>query len=102
MTESAKAAPVRFPYSFSERAVIAALAVAFLAISLLAVSHESFWIDEFGSLYFAGQPSIKAMWQELLRSRWPELQAPLYMLYSWCWQRIFGPGEWVMRFAGVP
>jgi uncharacterized membrane protein len=102
MTASVRAVSSRVANSLSERAVIVVVTILFLAISLVAVSHESFWIDEFGSLYFGSQPSVKAMWQELIRFRWPELQAPLYMLHTWLWQRLFGPEEWVMRLAGVP
>jgi hypothetical protein len=42
------------------------------------------------------------MWQEMLRLRWPELQAPLYMAYMWCWQHTFGDGEWASRMATAP
>ena len=76
-----------------------------LVLSLLglgAISTESFWIDEFSTAHFASQASLKAEWQEILRLRWPELQAPFYMAYIWTWAKVFGIGEWSLRFAGIP
>lgn len=69
---------------------------------LIAVSSQSFWIDESTAAYFATQSSLKTCWQEMIRFRFPELQAPLFMAYIWGWVRLFGAGEWVFRFAGVP
>lgn len=71
-------------------------------LGLTAISTESFWIDEFSTAHFASQASVKAEWQEMLRLRWPELQAPFYMGYIWAWARVFGIGEWSLRFAGIP
>lgn len=75
---------------------------AILALCVVAISSESLWIDELCTAYFAGQPSLKAMWQELIRFKWPELQAPLYMAYMWVWEHVIGNREWVLRVAGVP
>src|SRR5262245_36870924 len=85
---------------FSPRIWLVGLVVFFTLVCLLAVSKESFWIDEFTTTHFASQPSLRAMWKEMLGLRWPELQAPLYMAYMWFWQHLFGNGEWVSRFAG--
>lgn len=71
-------------------------------LGLSAISTESFWIDEFSTAHFASQGSLKAEWQEMLRLRWPEIQAPFYMGYIWAWARVFGIGEWSLRFAGIP
>jgi hypothetical protein len=73
-----------------------------LITSLAAVSHQSLWIDELSTAHFACQPSLGAVWHEMLRLRWPEIQAPLYMVYIWAWVQTFGAGEWVIRLAGIP
>jgi hypothetical protein len=74
----------------------------FLAWCFVAVSHQSFWIDECWTAHFACQPSLQAMWHALLYWKFPEIQAPLYMVYIWSWQHLFGNSEWILRLAGVP
>jgi uncharacterized membrane protein len=76
--------------------------ILFVALSLVAVSAQSFWIDELSTMHFANRASIREVWNELVRLRWPEIQAPFYMLYIWGWTKVFGSGEWIVRFAGVP
>jgi hypothetical protein len=78
------------------------LCVFLSAAAITAVSSHSFWIDEFATTHFASQGSLAECWAELVRMRFPELQAPLYMAYIWSWVQVFGTGEWTMRMAGAP
>lgn len=102
MTVSAISKKVVSSIDYSNRRLLMVCLAALVVMSLVAVSNESFWIDEFATFHFARQPTLRAMWQEMLRFHWPEIQAPLYMAYIWCWFKAFGAGEWVLRMAGIP
>lgn len=69
---------------------------------LLAVTAQSFWIDEACTVWFAGQSTLAKCWSEMERLRFPEVQLPFYMLYLWSYIKVFGSGEWVLRMAGFP
>ena len=77
-------------------------ALAFLAVGGMAVSSQSFWIDEACTTWKARQPTLAAWWQEMKAMSGSDLQMPLYMVYVWGWHKIFGHGEWWMRAANIP
>ena len=79
-----------------------AFAAVVLAVSLVAVSSRSFWIDEACSGMKAIQATLGGWWQILSHDRSAEPQMPLYMLYIWGWGRLVGTGEWTLRLANVP
>lgn len=71
-------------------------------VVLLAVHGGSLWIDEFGTAAFASQPTLSAWWREMRTTPFAEAQMPFYLLYVWCWEKLFGPGELSLRLAAAP
>lgn len=73
-----------------------------VAMGVVAISRESFWIDEAFSGQLARQPSLQAWWTVLLGNKLNDVQMPLYVGYLWLFARVFGVGEWCLRMAGLP
>src|ERR1043166_968039 len=73
-----------------------------LGLGLLAVSGDSYWIDEASTLDKAIRPTVLAWWERLRWEANSNLQLPLYLLYAWGWNKLFGAGEWAMRAANIP
>jgi hypothetical protein len=88
----------RQPRALPPWAVIAAV----VSVSLVAISGRSLWIDEAATAIQAIQPTLKAWWQLLLQEKTAHLQMPLYMLYIWGYEKLFGCGEWTLRLANLP
>jgi hypothetical protein len=80
--------------------VVLALVASLLA-ALLAVSHDSIWIDEAYSAHFAVQPDIGAWWRSLKAAGPPDIQMPLYMFFLWVWEKLCGSTEWALRAANI-
>ncbi len=77
--------------------------VALLLVSVFtAITSDGFWIDECWTAEFAKAPTLRESWNYMERLRFPEIQAPLYMIYIWGWVHLFGSSEWVMRAASAP
>ena len=79
-----------------------AFAAAVLAVSLLAISRRSFWIDEAATAVQAMQPTLAAWWHLLVQEKSAHLQMPLYMFYIWAYEKLCGSGEWTLRIANLP
>lgn len=73
-----------------------------VAVSLVAISGRSLWIDEACTAIRAIQPTLGAWWQTMEQEKTGCLQMPLYMLYTWAWTKIFGSGEWSFHLANLP
>ncbi len=71
-------------------------------IAALAVTSQSYWIDEALSLIVAQAPSPAEAWKYLQAVSGSTLQMPLYQLYLYGWHKIFGDGEWIMRASNIP
>jgi hypothetical protein len=71
-------------------------------VGCLAISNQSFWIDETLSAVKALMPTFGDWWQGMVREKASDLQMPLYMVYLWGWEKLFGSGEWVLRAANLP
>ena len=71
-------------------------------IPFLAVSTQSFWIDEALTALKAAQPNLAGWWHQMVAEKMSDLQMPLYMSYAWGWARLFGTGEWALRAANLP
>jgi hypothetical protein len=78
-----------------------AIAFALLAL-LVAVSTQSLWIDEAIAAKFAMCPTFSAWFHSLAAARGSDPQMPLYLLWLWSWDKIFGHGEYALRMAGYP
>ncbi|MBI3850110.1 MAG: hypothetical protein HY298_07455 [Verrucomicrobia bacterium] len=73
-----------------------------LLISLLAISHQSLWIDEAWTAVKAREPTLAGWWQAMAGEKASDLQMPLYMVYMWGYEKIFGSSEWILRSANIP
>jgi hypothetical protein len=71
----------------------------FLAVAamVVAISGQSFWIDEANAAWKAVQPSLGDWWQTLQSEGGSDAQMPLYMLALWAWQKVVGAQEWALR-----
>ncbi len=76
--------------------------VASLFVALLAISHDSLWIDEAFSARFAAPPDITGWWHTLKAGGPPDVEMPLYMFYLWAWEKLAGSSEWALRAANIP
>lgn len=76
--------------------------VATLVATAFALTSQSLWIDEANSALKATQPSIASWWQVLVSEKGSDLQMPSYMFYLWCWEKLAGHSELVLRAANVP
>ncbi|HEU5070285.1 MAG TPA: hypothetical protein VFV96_07720 [Verrucomicrobiae bacterium] len=70
-------------------------------ICALAISRESFWIDELYTPRAAEQPTLTAWWKEVFYEKGSNLQAPLYMLWIWVCGQIFGTSELALRAVNL-
>ena len=73
-----------------------------LAVGSVAVSSQSFWIDETMTAKIASQATISEWWRSLSSSKFSDIQMPSYMFYVWAWAKIFGCSEWWLRASNVP
>lgn len=71
-------------------------------VPLLAVSNQSFWIDETLTALKAAETPLGGWWRLMTAEKLSDLQMPFYMLYTWGWARVFGTGEWMLRAANLP
>src|SRR5208337_237914 len=90
------ARPARF--RVSEWAVFVIL----LAVGALALNSQSFWIDEATTAEIARQHSLAEWWQAMLKDHGSNTQMPIYMIYVWAWEKVWGTGEWAMRTSNLP
>jgi len=73
-----------------------------VAACALAISNDSFWIDEALTGLKARQPTLFAWWQRLYAERMSDLQMPLYMFATWVHAKIFGAAEVSLRAFNIP
>jgi uncharacterized membrane protein len=78
------------------------LLLAALLLGGLAVSAESFWMDEASTATNASQPTLASWWHWLSTRAGSDTQMPFYMVYIWGWVKLFGCSEWGLRAANLP
>jgi hypothetical protein len=78
------------------------LTIATLLTAAVAISNQSFWIDEGGAAVKALQPTLPQWWQELRAEGHSNLQLLPHLLYLWGWEKVFGASEISLRAANVP
>lgn len=71
-------------------------------VCLLAINSQSLWIDEALTAWKAKQPTPNGWWQAMVDEKASDLQMPLYMVYIWAYEKVFGSSEWVLRSANIP
>ena len=86
----------------SSRVWSMAFGVLALVVCGVAISHQSFWIDEACTALKAGQPTLATWWQEMVTVKGSDLQMPLYMLFVWGWEKLVGLNEFALRAGNVP
>lgn len=67
---------------------------------LVAISRESFWIDEFWNAYFASLESVGQL-VEALRAPYGS-QTPLHFVYGYLWGQFFPHSEAGLRLSNLP
>jgi hypothetical protein len=73
-----------------------------LLVCGIAISNQSFWIDECDTAYRAAFPTLAGWWQYMRAAGDATLQVPLYMFFSWGWEKVSGFHEWALRAGNVP
>ncbi len=73
-----------------------------LLLMLLAVSHDSLWIDEGNTAVYAIQPTYSAWKAHLLTDHYSDCQFPLYMYLVWAWGHVAGTSEFALRALNLP
>lgn len=76
--------------------------LASLGVGVLAVSSDSFWIDEGLSAIKAVAPSLGEAWRELRAEANTNLHMLFYMAALWAWEKCFGSSEWALRSLNIP
>ena len=71
-----------------------------LGVMLVAVSGESFWIDEFWNAYFISLPSVRQLLDALLAPYGS--QTPLHFVYGYVWGQFFPSSELSLRLSNLP
>lgn len=73
-----------------------------LLVCAVAISDQSFWIDECGVAQKAMLPTLKAFWQQISTEGSADLQQPFHHFYAWGWEKVFGIDEFGLRSANIP
>ena len=71
-----------------------------LGVMLVAITGESFWIDEFWNAYFISLPSVQTLADALLAPYGS--QTPLHFVYGYAWGQVFPSGELSLRLSNLP
>jgi len=87
--------------SISKLTTAAILALGLL-VCAMAIGNQSFWLDECDTAYRASLPTLADLWRCLRGEALADLQVPLYMFYSWVWEKLSGLNEWALRAGNVP
>jgi hypothetical protein len=83
-------------------AYVALLICVATSMGVLAISWQSFWMDEGGPAFKALMPTFKDWWQMTLRLGGSDTQMPVYMFLLWIWEKLAGHDEFTMRAINLP
>jgi uncharacterized membrane protein len=74
------------------------------AVSVLAITRQSLWMDEGFTVWFAAHRSLGSFFSALMGSPGStgDPQMLFYLFYMWGWTKVFGHGELALRAANVP
>ena len=92
--------PVSSPASKASWLGALGIALVGVLVCSLAISHQSYWIDETDVVYKARLPSL-ADWWGIISQGGSELQQPLYPLMVWGLGRFVPLGEFSVRSLNV-
>jgi hypothetical protein len=73
-------------------------------LSVLAITHQSLWMDEGFTVWFAAHGSLGSFFSALMGSSGStgDPQMLFYLFYMWIWTKVFGYSELALRAANVP
>ena len=71
-------------------------------IFFLGISNQSLWIDEAWTAFFASQHNIADLITALKKLNAPDIQTPLYLVYTQGWGKLFGTTEYALRLSNLP
>lgn len=77
-------------------------AFAATCVAFLAVSGQSFWIDEANSAFKAVAPTWAEFCARMVEYRGSDLQMPGYMGLLWVWEKAWGQSEFALRSLNIP
>jgi hypothetical protein len=72
-----------------------------VATGWIAISNQSYWIDEISTAHKAMMPTLEGWWGRMRAEGTSNLQLPLYLLYAWGWARLFGYSEFALRAGNL-
>jgi hypothetical protein len=79
------------------------LSLVTIAVGLAAISHQSFWMDEGGTIFRAMMPTVDQWWAMMLQLRGSDVLMPVYMFYAWFWHQVIGAtSEYALRMSNLP
>ena len=87
------------PDTTRQRTLIFCAGIFFAAA--LAISGQSLWIDEACTAVKAQQETLPGWWHEMRHIGGSDLQMPLYMLWIWACEKLFGSGEIALRAVNL-
>jgi hypothetical protein len=70
-------------------------------VCALGINHQSLWIDEAYTALKAQQTTLPNWWHEMRRADGSDLQMPLYMIWIWVCEKIFGSSEIALRAVNL-
>lgn len=70
----------------------------------LAITHQSLWMDEGYTVWFASHKTFASFFASLIgppgTPRDPQML--FYLTYMWAWVKVFSASEWALRAANIP
>jgi len=101
--------PAAFQVRANSRVKVGRLGQAWLwlavpVISVLAITHQSLWMDEGFTVWFAAHRSLGSFYTALIGSPGStgDPQMLFYLFYMWGWTKVFGYSELALRAANIP
>ena len=85
----------------SRNQIIAILAAS-AAVAAIAISQQSYWIDEALSIIIAMTTTPAEALKYATAVSGSTLQMPFYHTYLFGWHKVFGQGEWALRASNLP
>ncbi len=79
-----------------------ALAVLALAVGMVAITSQSFWMDEGSAAFKAIIPDFKTWWFMTFRLGGSDVQMPFYMIALWGWHKLGPTSEYALRCINLP
>ena len=89
--------------NLSSHSLTGSLVGAFVAmwVAFLAISGQSFWIDEANSAFKAVAPTWREFCARMVQYLGSDLQMPGYMGLLWIWEKAWGPSEFGLRSLNI-